>query len=87
MLSEDRYRSCTPFVVKIDIEGCEDDVFADNLEWIDRFPVIMIELHDWLFPGEARSRAFLDAVSARNRDFLICGETVISIANDPPDAA
>ncbi len=81
ILSSDAYRTCAPFIVKIDIEGFEDDLFADNLEWVDQFPVIMVELHDWLFPGEARSRTFLAAVGGRDRDFLMSGETVFSIAN------
>jgi len=41
----------------------------------------MVALHDWLFPGEARSRTFLEAVGGRDRDFLVSGETVFSIAN------
>jgi FkbM family methyltransferase len=81
ILSSDSCRTCEPFIAKIDIEGFEDDVFADNLEWIDQFPIIMVELHDWLFPGEARSRTFLEAVGGRDRDFLVSGETVFSIAN------
>jgi FkbM family methyltransferase len=28
-------QSFVPFIVKIDIEGFENDLFADNLEWID----------------------------------------------------
>ena len=81
ILSSDTYRACEPFIVKIDIEGFEDDVFADNPEWVDQFPIVMVELHDWLFPGEARSRTFLEAVGGRDRDFLVAGETVFSIAN------
>jgi FkbM family methyltransferase len=81
IVSSDQYRTCEPFIVKIDIEGFEDDVFADNLEWIDQFPVIMIELHDWLFPGEAKSRAFLEAMGVRDRDFVVSGETIFSVAN------
>ncbi len=81
ILADETNAGCTPFIAKIDIEGCEDDVFAGDLDWVDRFPVIMIELHDWLFPGQARSRGFLEAMGARNRDFLTSGETVISIAN------
>ena len=81
ILSSDTYRTCEPFIVKIDIEGFEDDVFADNPEWVDQFPIVMVELHDWLFPGEARSRTFLEAVGGRDRDFLVAGETVFSIAN------
>ena len=41
-----------PFIVKIDIEGAEDDLFSDNIEWLKRTPLVMIELHDWLFPSD-----------------------------------
>src|SRR5205085_1773311 len=38
-------------IVKIDIEGFEDDLFRRNLDWIDSVSVLMIETHDSLFPG------------------------------------
>ncbi len=81
ILSSDRYQRCVPFIAKIDIEGFEDNLFSENVEWFDRFPLVMIELHDWLFPGEGRSRTFLQVAGERNRDFVQIGETVFSIAN------
>ena len=44
-------------LVKVDIEGFERDLFADNLDWIDATPLLVIELHDWMIPGRANSRA------------------------------
>lgn len=70
-----------PFVAKIDIEGFEDELFADHTDWIDCFPVIIIELHDWMLPGSASSRRFLHAVSARDRDFVHIGENIFSLSN------
>ena len=49
--------------MKIDIEGGEDDLFSGDLDWLERTPLVIIELHDWLFPNEPRSRNFLRAVS------------------------
>ena len=72
-----------PFIVKIDIEGFESDLFERNIEWIDRFPILVIELHDWLFPKSAKSRAFLKAISNCDRDFVYHGENVFSISNSP----
>ena len=75
-----------PFIVKIDIEGFERDLFSANIDWIDRFPMLIIELHDWMLPGSASARPFLQAIAARNRDFVHHGENVFSIANpvQPP---
>jgi FkbM family methyltransferase len=73
--------ACTPFIIKIDIEGFEADLFADNLEWIDRFPVIFIELHDWMLPKRRNSANFLKAIAARDRDFIHFQGYVLSINN------
>jgi FkbM family methyltransferase len=70
-----------PFIVKIDIEGAESELFSRDTDWIDRFPVLIIELHDWIFCGQGGSAPFLRAIAARNRDFVLFGENVLSIAN------
>lgn len=70
-----------PFLIKIDIEGFERDLFAADTEWIDRFPVLIIELHDWMLPGTASSGPFLRAMASRNRDFIHIGENVFSLRN------
>ena len=75
------FDTAVPFIVKIDIEGFESDLFSSNTEWIRRFPLILIELHDWLLPGQACSQNFLKAISAENRDFVHQGETIFSISN------
>ncbi|MCX7143127.1 MAG: FkbM family methyltransferase [Proteobacteria bacterium] len=59
-----------PFIFKIDIEGSEDNLFAKNLEWLDDFPLIIIELHDWLFPFKGSSSNFLKAIACREFDIL-----------------
>jgi FkbM family methyltransferase len=71
-----------PLIVKIDIEGGEADVFDGDTGWVDRTPIIIVELHDWMFPRSGVARPFLRCVSARDRDFVQSGENVISIAND-----
>jgi FkbM family methyltransferase len=38
--------STFPFLVKIDIEGAEQDLFSGNTEWVARSPLVIIELHD-----------------------------------------
>lgn len=79
-----RYRDegCIPFAIKIDIEGAEADLFSNDVRWIDEFPLMMVELHDWLYPGERTSRNFLRAVAELDRDFVYLDENIFSIRND-----
>lgn len=68
------------FIVKIDIEGFEETLFAANTEWIDRTQLIIIELHDHLFPGRAGSRTFFRALlDSAPRDFSHRGENIFSL--------
>jgi FkbM family methyltransferase len=73
---------CFPFIVKIDIEGGEKGVFAGSAEWIQQTPVIVIELHDWLFPKQRTASTFLRAIAGLERDFISLGENIYSIAYD-----
>jgi hypothetical protein len=75
----------TPFLVKIDIEGFEEDLFSQNIQWIKAFPIVIIELHDWMLPGRGSSNNFLRAIANENLDFVIIRENVILIANGEPD--
>jgi FkbM family methyltransferase len=75
--------ACFPFIVKIDIEGGEKDLFSANTEWVDRTPFIVIELHDRFFSeSEKISEPFLRCVSQLDRDFFSAGELSFSIAKD-----
>lgn len=67
------------FLVKIDIEGFEEDLFSSNLQWLKSLPLLVIELHDWMLPGQARSQNFLKAVSKYPRDFVYIHDNVYSI--------
>ncbi|MBX9695673.1 MAG: FkbM family methyltransferase, partial [Cyanobacteria bacterium] len=68
-----------PFIAKIDVEGAEEELFSQNTDWIDAFPVLIVELHDWLLPGQNNSLNFLKCMAARKRDFVYLGENVFSI--------
>jgi len=76
---EDRY---IPFIVKIDIEGSELDLFSRDTDWINRFPLLIIELHDWLLPRTANSRNFLKSISLLERDFVYRNEHIFSFRNN-----
>jgi FkbM family methyltransferase len=68
-----------PFICKIDIEGYERELFSKNTDWLSRFTIIVIELHDRFFRGTARN--FLAAAAASNRDFIFSNENLWSIVN------
>lgn len=74
-----RYPGLTPFFFKIDIEGGEQPLFVEPCGWIDDFPIICVEPHDWKWPGSGTIRPFLRQVSARDRDTLVLGENLVSI--------
>ena len=70
-----------PFIAKIDIEGFESELFSRNTEWIERFPLLIVELHDWMLPRSASTGPFLRAIATQDRDFLYYDENVFSISN------
>ena len=76
---------CFPFIVKIDIEGGEADLFSQSTEWVARTPLIIIELHDWILLRKANSRSFLQCISSHDRDFVYLGENIFSIDNNLVD--
>lgn len=82
LVSQKLGEGCAPFIAKIDIEGGEAELFARDTEWVDRFPLLVIELHDWLLPRGRTSRSFLRCIAALDRDFVAIGENVFSIANE-----
>jgi FkbM family methyltransferase len=72
-------KDCVPFIMKIDIEGFEDDLFSANTEWIDKFMVIYTELHDWMLPNKYPSNNFLSVISSKKRNFMHFDGYVVSI--------
>jgi FkbM family methyltransferase len=75
------YSDSEPFIAKVDIEGFESDLFSKNTEWMDRFFLLIVELHDWMLPKQGTSASFLKAIAGRDRDFVHIGENIFSIAN------
>jgi FkbM family methyltransferase len=70
-----------PFIVKIDIEGAEADVFARDTGWFEQTPIVIIELHDWLLPKQGTAAGFLKCIAGQPRDFISLHENVFSIAH------
>jgi FkbM family methyltransferase len=81
ILKKLKKRDEIPFIIKIDIEGFEKELFSKNTEWVDKFPILIIELHDWMLPKKSNSNNFLSFISTKNRDFLYSGENIVSISN------
>ena len=71
-----------PFILKIDIEGAELALFTEASPIIDRFPLIIIELHDFCMPGRHTSNAFFKFHAAMNREFLFGFENLFSFRAD-----
>lgn len=70
------------FLVKIDIEGFESDLFSSRLEWIDEAYVVIVEPHDWMLPGQFTSRTFMRAMTARDFEVFIVGENLFFVRDD-----
>jgi FkbM family methyltransferase len=68
-----------PFIVKIDIEGFERDLFASNLAWLDRTYVVFVEPHDWMFPGERPSGPLQRAMANHSFELFIAGDNLVYV--------
>jgi len=79
LLSSAASEQCAPFILKLDIEGSEAGMFDDTGNPARTFPIIIIEPHDWMLPGEGSSRSFFRFHAESGRDFLSRGENVFSI--------
>lgn len=65
-----------PLLFKIDIEGGESDLFSGDYSWMDEFPLLIIELHDWMLPFQSTSRSFFKAMVNCDFDYLNHGENI-----------
>ena len=65
-----------PFIFKIDIEGGESEVFNSDTTWLNSFPLIIIELHDWMLPYSGSSSNFIKAISNFDFDVTQKGENL-----------
>jgi hypothetical protein len=68
-----------PYIVKLDIEGSENNLFACNTEWVARTPVIIVALHDGLIPGTDNVHRFVEFIANCNRDFVYLEDSIFSI--------
>ena len=74
------------FLVKIDIEGAESEVFKHSADWLDDAAAVIIELHDWLLPGQGTSKNFFKRISEHNLDVVLQGENLLLFKSPVPAA-
>jgi FkbM family methyltransferase len=67
------------FIVKIDIEGFEKDLFEANTEWVQDTAAIFVEPHDWLFPEEGTSLNLQRILSRERFEIVIRGENLVFV--------
>jgi FkbM family methyltransferase len=73
-----------PLLIKIDIEGSEIEMFRSNLAWIEKTPLIIIELHDWQGGWRGTGHAVFSRLSTHPRDYMQRGEHMFSFAHPTP---
>lgn len=66
----------SPFMVKIDIEGAQANLFLSNTEWVKNTHLITLELDDWLMPWQGTSSPFFSCLSKYPFDYLLGGESI-----------
>src|SRR5437899_2996190 len=64
-------------LIKLDIEGSERDACTTSREILRSSPVIIIEPHDFMLPGNACLAPLLSALVGQDRDILISGENLV----------
>ena len=70
-----------PLICKIDIEGGEQSLFDSECAWLALFPLVVIELHDWMLPGSGSSRNFLRRLCEHDFDVIYRGENLFCFNN------
>lgn len=63
-------------IAKIDIEGSEREVFANDTEWIGKTECIIVEIHDHLKAGASKS--FFGTMANYDWETYVCGENIVS---------
>ena len=67
------------FIVKIDIEGFEEELFTQNIDWLSDAFMVVIEPHDWMLPGRHTSRTLQRAMAKHEFELIIMGENLVYV--------
>jgi FkbM family methyltransferase len=80
IMEAEKFKNHAPFILKIDIEGAEKDLFEkSSYSSMDCFPVLIFESHDFCMPALKTSSPFFKFHADTGRDFLFGTENVFSI--------
>jgi hypothetical protein len=79
-----RLPDCALLIVKVDVEGYETSLFGSNTAWVEQTPLVIFELHDWLFHWRGTGDAVFRCLTQRPRDYLVRGENIFSFAHPEP---
>lgn len=67
------------FIVKIDIEGFESDLFSADTEWVEECTGIFVEPHDWMLPGKGTSQNFQRVMGQAGFEVFIQSENLLYV--------
>jgi hypothetical protein len=70
------------FIVKVDIEGGESRLFRSETAWVRAPALIVMEPHDWLYPGEGTTRNFRRSIADLIIDVVVRGENIFCFRAD-----
>ena len=79
VLRDQDAKAASPFILKIDVEGAESGLFGTACDEFARFPLIIIEPHDFCMPGQGTALPFFRFHADRGRDFLFGIENIFSL--------
>jgi FkbM family methyltransferase len=82
IINHEAVKNTKPLIFKIDIEGGEENLFSKNIEWMKFFPLIIIELHDWMLPFSGSAKNFLKAIAQYDFDLVHRGENIFLFNRD-----
>jgi FkbM family methyltransferase len=74
--------NATPFIAKVDVEGFEEVLFQHGTAWMQRFALLVVEIHDWMRPGAAISRPLLRKLGEGHYDVMLSGEHLMCFNNN-----
>lgn len=68
----DRFELKKIDIVKLDIEGAEKEVFEKDLEWLEKTALIIIEIHNNIYPGLSKKIKYI--LASYNFSYFSKGE-------------
>ncbi|MDF0578898.1 FkbM family methyltransferase [Bradyrhizobium yuanmingense] len=73
--------SLVPFILKIDIEGFEVELFRSNTEWVEQTPLVVFESHDHGYSWRGTAHAILSVLTKDTRDYIQHGENTFAFSH------